>query len=100
LDIYEQLQPKLTREELVKLEEHLVSAEKNAPLHPHPSGASSEWPAKLMHPVTGALDRMGAKMSGMMHHGSGTNVDTKPGVTTTTNIGGQPAVMNQPLPTQ
>lgn len=51
------LSAKMPVEEQAALARKLESAEKTAPLHPHPGGPSSATAAKVMHPVVGMLDR-------------------------------------------
>ncbi len=44
-------------EDLDKLGRDFVEAKKSSPTHPHPEGPTTPWASKVMHPITGAMDR-------------------------------------------
>jgi len=55
---FSELRIKASKDELVKLEHDLRYAEETGPILPHPAGPSSEWGARIMHPIAAVVDSM------------------------------------------
>jgi DNA-directed RNA polymerase sigma subunit (sigma70/sigma32) len=62
---FDLLRPKLSKEELARLEDTLIKAKETAPTHPHPMSVNKpSTGATILHPIVGKIDRMVDSVTG------------------------------------